>query len=133
MESRAIVRIALLAAVIAVLECSPGLCCHDCHGCPITAQTLGVMLAGIILGPRHGALAVLLFLFVVLLGAVAIGGSRWAWCVWAIGWFPAGLCSCAFVSGLAMARLKTLPVLRPRWLRRSRAASWWSMPAVFSA
>ena len=69
MESRAIVRIALLAAVIAALGMVPSIVLPIAVGVPITAQTLGVMLAGIILGPRHGALAVLLFLFVVLLGA----------------------------------------------------------------
>ena len=45
-------------------------------GVPITAQTLGVMLAGLVLGGRKGALAVLLFLFVVALGAPVLSGGR---------------------------------------------------------
>ncbi|WP_347338729.1 biotin transporter BioY [Bradyrhizobium nanningense] len=69
------------------------------------------MLAGIILGPRHGALAVLLFLFVVLLGVPLLSGGRGGLGVlfgpsvgFLLGWVPA-----AFMSGLVMARLRTLP------------------------
>lgn len=112
MESRALVRIALLAAVIAALGMLPSIVLPIATGVPVTAQTLGVMLAGIILGPRHGALAVLLFLLVVLLGAPLLSGGRGGLGVlfgpsvgFLLGWAPA-----AFVSGLVMARLKTLPV-----------------------
>jgi biotin transport system substrate-specific component len=111
-ESRVIVRIALLAAVIAALGMLPSIVLPIAMGVPITAQTLGVMLAGIILGPRHGSLAVLLFLFVVLLGAPLLSGGRGGLGVlfgpsvgFLLGWAPA-----AFVSGLVMARLKTLPL-----------------------
>jgi len=110
MESRAIVRIALLAAVIATLGMLPSIVLPV--GVPITAQTLGVMLAGIILGPRDGALAVLLFLFVVLLGAPFLSGGRGGLGVLfgpTVG-FLLGFVPAAFVSGLVMARLKTLPV-----------------------
>jgi biotin transport system substrate-specific component len=111
-ESRAIVRIALMAAVIGVLGMLPSVMLPIAMGVPITAQTLGVMLAGIILGPRHGALAVMLFLFVVLLGAPLLSGGRGGLGVlfgpsagFLLGFVPA-----AFVSGLVMARLKALPV-----------------------
>ena len=110
MESRAIVRIALLAAVIATLGMLPSIALPV--GVPITAQTLGVMLAGIILGPRDGALAVLLFLFVVLLGAPFLSGGRGGLGVLfgpTVG-FLLGFVPAAFVSGLVMARLKPLPV-----------------------
>jgi len=110
MESRAVVRIALLAAVIATLGMLPSIALPI--GVPITAQTLGVMLAGIILGPRHGALAVLLFLFVVLLGAPLLSGGRGGLGVLfgpTVG-FLLGFVPAAFVSGLVMARLKRLPV-----------------------
>ena len=112
MESRAIVRIALLAAVIAVLGMLPSIVLPIAMGVPITAQTLGVMLAGIILGPRHGALAVLLFLFVVLLGAPLLSGGRGGLGVLfgpSVG-FLLGFVPAAYISGLVMARLKTLPV-----------------------
>lgn len=75
-ESRPVVRIALLASIVAALGMVPGLVLPLARGVPITAQTLGVMLAGIILGPRHGALAVLLFLLVVLVGAPLLSGGR---------------------------------------------------------
>jgi biotin transport system substrate-specific component len=111
-ESRAVVRIALLAAIIAALGMVPSIVLPIAMSVPITAQTLGVMLAGIILGPRHGALAVLLFLFVGLLGAPLLSGGRGGLGVFfgpSVG-FLLGFVPAAFVSGLVMARLKTLPV-----------------------
>ena len=113
MKSRAIVRISLLAAVIAALGMLPSIVLPIAMGVPITAQTLGVMLAGIILGPRHGALAVLLFLFVVLLGAPLLSGGRGGLGVFfgpSVG-FLLGFVPAAFVSGLVMTRLKSLPLL----------------------
>ena len=65
-----------MAAVIAVLGLLPSVILPIAAGVPITGQTLGVMLAGIVLGPRHGALAVMLFLLVVLLGAPLLSGGR---------------------------------------------------------
>jgi biotin transport system substrate-specific component len=71
-----LVRIALFAALIAVLGLIPKFDLPFTAGVPITAQTLGVMLAGLVLGGRKGALAVLLFLFVVALGAPVLSGGR---------------------------------------------------------
>jgi len=76
MDYKSLVRIALFAALIAVLGLIPKLDIPIAAGVPITAQTLGVMLAGLLLGPRHGALAVLLFLFAVALGAPMLSGGR---------------------------------------------------------
>jgi biotin transport system substrate-specific component len=73
---RDLVRIALFAALIAVMGLIPKLDLPFTAGVPVTAQTLGVMLAGLMLGPRLGALAVLLFLFVVALGAPVLSGGR---------------------------------------------------------
>ncbi|KJL46187.1 Biotin transporter BioY [Microbacterium hydrocarbonoxydans] len=71
--SKAIARIALFAALIVVLGMVtiplPG-------GVPITAQTLGVMLAGTVLGPRRGPLAVLLVLVLAALGLPVLAGGR---------------------------------------------------------
>lgn len=72
----ALVRIALFAAIIAVLGLLPKIDLPIAAGVPVTAQTLGVMLAGLILGPRHGALAVLLFLLIVALGMPFLAGGR---------------------------------------------------------
>ena len=63
---RNIALIALFAALIGALALLPGLTLAS--GIPITAQSLGVMLAGTVLGARKGALAVLLYL-----GLIAIG------------------------------------------------------------
>jgi biotin transport system substrate-specific component len=76
LETRNLVRIALLAAFIAALGLLPRLDLPIAAGVPITAQTLGVMLAGLLLGARNGALAVALFLFVVALGAPFLSGGR---------------------------------------------------------
>src|SRR5690606_13618992 len=112
METRDLVRIALFAAVIAALGLLPKFDVPLAGGVPITAQTLGVMLAGIVLGPRNGALAVLLFLFVVALGAPFLAGGRGGLGVFfapaagfAIGFVPG-----AYVTGYAMSRLTDLPV-----------------------
>jgi len=43
---------------------------------PITAQTLGVMLDGSVLGARRGGLALLVFLAVVAMGAPVLSGGR---------------------------------------------------------
>jgi biotin transport system substrate-specific component len=112
MESRAIARISLLAAMIAVLGLLPTFHLPLAGGVPITAQTLGVMLAGIVLGPRQGALAVLLLLLVVALGAPLLAGGRGGLGVFfapsagfLLGWVPG-----AFVTGAIMQRLTKVPV-----------------------
>lgn len=66
-------RVAVFAALIIVLGMVtvpiPG-------GVPITAQTLGVMLAGAVLGPRRGPLAVLLVLVLAAVGLPVLAGGR---------------------------------------------------------
>jgi biotin transport system substrate-specific component len=71
-----LVHICLFAALMAALGLIPRIDLPIAAGVPITAQTLGVMLAGLVLGPRAGALAVLLFLFVVALGMPFLAGGR---------------------------------------------------------
>lgn len=112
MDSRAIARISLLAAMIAVLGLLPTFHLPLAGGVPITAQTLGVMLAGIVLGPRQGALAVLLLLLVVALGAPLLAGGRGGLGVFfapstgfLLGWIPG-----AFITGVVMQRLTKVPV-----------------------
>ena len=72
--ARHIAQIALFAALIAALGLVPKF--DLAAGVPITAQSLGVMLAGCLLGARRGALAVLLFLFLVALGLPLLAGGR---------------------------------------------------------
>ena len=71
-----IAKVALFAALIAVLGLVPRIDLPFLAGVPITLQTLGVMLAGLFLGARLAALSVLLFIFVVLLGAPFLSGGR---------------------------------------------------------
>ncbi len=100
--NRLLVRICLFAALIATFGLLPRLDIPIAAGVPVTAQTLGVMLCGLLLGARSGALAVLLFLLVVLLGMPLLAGGRGGLGVLAsptagflIGWIPG-----AYVTGL---------------------------------
>ncbi len=116
-SSHSLARIALFAALVAVLGLVPKI---DLPlGVPITAQTLGVMLAGCLLGPMRGFLALLLFLAGVALGLPLLTGGRGgigAFMAPSAGFllgFPFG----AAVAGLAMSVLPG-PVL-PRALAAS--------------
>ncbi|MCO4843789.1 MAG: biotin transporter BioY [Yoonia sp.] len=66
--------IALFAALIAALGLIPKLTLG--FGVPITAQTLGVMLCGTVLGSKRGTLSVLLFLLLVAIGLPLLSGGR---------------------------------------------------------
>ena len=67
--------IAIFAGVIAALGVFPAINAFG-GAVPITAQSLGVMLAGAILGPRRGALAVVVFLALVAIGLPLLAGGR---------------------------------------------------------
>jgi biotin transport system substrate-specific component len=69
-----IARVAVFAAVIAILGLPGGFMIFG--AVPITAQTLGVMLAGAILGPWLGALSMTVFLSLVALGLPLLSGGR---------------------------------------------------------
>lgn len=66
---------AVFAAIIAVMGLVPAFPIPGMP-VPITLQTLGVMLAGSILGARKGAGAVLLFLALVAIGLPLLSGGR---------------------------------------------------------
>jgi biotin transport system substrate-specific component len=92
------VNVALFAALIALFGLVPRIDLPFLAGVPITVQTLGVMLAGLLLGPRLAAMAVLLFLFMVLLGAPFLSGGRGGLGVlfgptvgFLLGWIPGAL------------------------------------------
>jgi len=74
-DIRDITRIAIFAAIIAVLGI-PGAIPAFGGAVPITAQTLGVMLAGAVLGSWRGAAAVLTFLALVFVGLPLLSGGR---------------------------------------------------------
>ena len=98
--------IALFAALIAVLGLVPKL--DLISGVPITAQSLGIMLCGTVLGAKRGALAVLLFLVLVAAGLPLLAGGRGGMGVFAgpsVGYLI-GFPLAAFVAGLVVERWK---------------------------
>ncbi|QQC59460.1 biotin transporter BioY [Rothia kristinae] len=109
-----IARVAVFAALIAVLGLMapipvPGI------PVPITAQTLGVMLAGAVLGPVWGAASVTLFELLVIVGLPLLSGGRGGIGVFAgvSGGYLIGYIAGAFVVGLiALPRAG-----RPSWIR----------------
>jgi biotin transport system substrate-specific component len=74
-KTRDLAYIALFAALTAVLGMLPAISVPAVP-VPITAQTLGVMLAGAVLGARRGFLALLLFLVLVAVGLPLLAGGR---------------------------------------------------------
>lgn len=99
-------RIAVFAALIAALGL-PGTLTPFGNAVPVTAQTLGVMLAGALLGAKRGAAACLVFLALVAAGLPLLAGGRGGLGVFAgasagylVG-FPLG----AFVIGLLTERV----------------------------
>lgn len=108
---RQIALIALFAALIAVLGLVPKFTLAS--GIPITAQGMGIMLCGTVLGARRGALAVLLFLGLVALGLPLLAGGRGGLGVFAgptVG-FLVGFPIAAFATGWIMERMRGAAVV----------------------
>jgi biotin transport system substrate-specific component len=106
---RNVTHIALFAALIAVLGLVPRI--DLAAGVPITAQSLGIMLCGTVLGAKRGALAVLLFLALVAAGLPLLSGGRGGLGVFAspsVG-FLIGFPVAAFVAGWIMERTTLAP------------------------
>ena len=113
-------RIAIFAALIAVLGI-PGAIPAFGGAVPITAQTLGVMLAGAILGPWLGAASVIVFEVLVLMGLPLLSGGRGGIAVFVgpsagylLGWIAG-----AFVIGLLLRADRR----RPTWWRTAYAGT----------
>jgi biotin transport system substrate-specific component len=75
LTTRDMVHIALFAAIMAALGLLPPIPVGFIP-VPITAQSMGVMLAGTILGAKRGALSILLFLVLVAVGLPLLAGGR---------------------------------------------------------
>jgi biotin transport system substrate-specific component len=74
LDAASLARVAVFAALVAVLGLPGGF--SIAGGVPITVQTLGVMLAGAILGPRLGALSMAVLLALVAIGLPLLAGGR---------------------------------------------------------
>ncbi|WP_425045458.1 biotin transporter BioY [Primorskyibacter sp. S87] len=107
---RNVVLIALFAALIAILGLIPKI--NLISGVPITAQSLGVMLCGTVLGARRGALAVLLFLLLVALGLPLLAGGRGGLGLFVSpsAGFLIGFPIAAFVAGFIVEKLNSVPI-----------------------
>lgn len=75
MKLKDMMYVAMFAAVVAALGLIPPIPVPVIP-VPITAQTLGVMLAGGILGAKRGGLSVLIFVLLVAVGAPILAGGR---------------------------------------------------------
>jgi len=116
MTTKDISLVALMAAVIVALGLVPAI--PLAAGVPITLQSMGVMLAGLILGPRRGAAAVLVVIALVALGLPVLSGGRGGLAVFVgptagflIGWvlaaFVAGFLAMVFEAPEASTLLRT--------------------------
>jgi biotin transport system substrate-specific component len=106
MTTRDIVLVALFTAITVVLGLLPPITLGFIP-VPITAQSLGPMLAGCIIGARRGAAAMLLLVLLVAIGLPVLSGGRGGLAVFAgpsagyiVGWVVG-----AFVCGLIAQRL----------------------------
>ncbi|WP_028747904.1 biotin transporter BioY [Rhizobium mesoamericanum] len=106
MSTRDLVLSALFAAIIVALGILPPITLGFIP-VPITAQSLGVMMAGVVLGARRGTIAVLIVLLLVAIGLPVLSGGRGGLAAFAapttgflIGWVLA-----AFVTGYLSERL----------------------------
>lgn len=101
MTTKDTVLIALFAALIVVLSLLPPIPIGVVPA-PITLQTLGVMLAGAMLGPWRGLLACLLYMVLWMIGLPVLPGGRGGLGVLAgpTGGFLVGMVAGAFVTGL---------------------------------
>ena len=106
MSTRDLVLSALFAAIIVALGILPPITLGFIP-VPITAQSLGVMMAGVVLGARRGTIAVLIVLVLVAIGLPVLSGGRGGLAAFAapttgflIGWVFA-----AFVTGYLSERL----------------------------
>ncbi|OWV85071.1 biotin transporter BioY [Rhizobium sp. R693] len=106
MSTRDLVLSALFAAIIVALGILPPITLGFIP-VPITAQSLGVMMAGVVLGARRSTIAVLIVLVLVAIGLPVLSGGRGGLAAFAapttgflIGWVLA-----AFVTGYLSERL----------------------------
>jgi biotin transport system substrate-specific component len=124
-KARETARVAVFAALIAALGVLPPI-----GGVvPITAQTLGVMLAGAVLGPWSGAAAVIVLQVLVAFGLPLLAGGRGGAAVFVgptAGYLVAWILG-AFVTGLIINSRGD----RPRWWRVALGCLIGGIPVIY--
>jgi biotin transport system substrate-specific component len=112
MQTKPFVMIALFTAIIVVLGLIPPIMLTFIP-VPIHAQGLGVLLAGVVLGARGGALSVLLLLILVAIGLPVLAGGRGGLTVffsptagYLIGFLPTAFIT-GWISSIIIHRVKT--------------------------
>lgn len=118
--ARSLVRVAVFAALIAALSILPGV---PVGPVPITLQTLGVLLAGYLLGPKLGVAAVGLYLLLIAVGLPVGSGMRGGLGLFVgpTGGFLIGFVLSALVVGLLSRRI--VDRLVDRRIGRGRAVA----------
>lgn len=106
MTTRDLVLIALFAAIIVFLGIIPPITIGFIP-VPITAQSMGVMLAGCIVGAKRGALAYVLVILMVAIGLPVLSGGRGGLAILAgpTAGYIAGWVAGTYVTGLLAERL----------------------------
>ncbi len=81
---------------------------------PITLQTFFAVLAGLLLGPKYGFLAMLIYMLVGLLGVpVFTAGGGIGYVLRPSFGYIIGFCVCAFIAGLAPRMASTMRAVLP--------------------
>ena len=112
LPARALALVASFAALMAVLG-MPGALNLFGNAVPVTLQSMGVMLAGSILGWRRGALAMLVFLALVAVGLPLLAGGRGGLGVFAgpsVGYLLGWVLGAAVTGWLVERRLPAYPL-----------------------
>lgn len=108
LKTKDLVLVALFTAMIIVLGLIPPVPVPWVP-VPVTLQTFGVMLAGLILGSWRGGLVVLTYVLIAMIGIPVLPGGRAGLAVLAgpTGGFLLGMIPGAVITGLLAGRLKT--------------------------
>jgi len=112
LSSRDLALVASFAALIAVLGLPGGVPVFG-NAVPVTLQTLGVMLAGSILGWKRGALSVVVLLVLVAAGLPLLSGGRGGLGVFAgpsVGYLIGWVLGAAVIGWLVQRRLPAYPM-----------------------
>ena len=112
LSARDLALVSSFAALIAVLGLPGGIALFG-NAVPVTLQTLGVMLAGSILGWKRGALSVLVLLMLVAAGLPLLSGGRGGLAVFAgpgAGYLVGWVFGAAVIGWLVQRRLPAYPL-----------------------